>query len=612
MKKQIIVSLILLASIVIISYIFKLNFIYILIITTLCIMSYYFLTTYFHRHEDEKFIEEKLLIANKEIIKAPNTLILIVRDQKIIWCNDLCYSEFPILKDTRNVKDFPFKTKVTPFHFNDHVYEFQENDGLYFIKNITNEYNTLNHLRNMQTNIAILNIDNFHYLEEQLPREDFGKITRDLRIDLLKYFDAHNIFYQENNGDRYQLIIPEEELSIMIKNRFNDLYDIFEKYQTQSFTVSYSLGVALNQDSIRQTGYRAMEALELAISRGGAQTVIFDDEKRIIFGGGADVIHGSTLMKARLMSQTLLNIVKSKKHVFLMGHRNPDCDCIGAMLLSYRLIRYKYDTNITIIIDDENARLINDLLDSPTNLNFQSSIDERVENSLLIVVDTQSRNYVFDTKALDNISDIVLIDHHQAPDDVITNPVTKWVEPGLSSSVEMFLQMLAIAQVKLNNKKLSTYVLYAMLVDTNFLTYRVNDTTFDMIKRLVNDGGNLVQARRMTFDSYHDFKQLNQLAGQVFVDNACSIVETKNIDNHVLLSRVANKILEIEGVQVSMVCSIVDENYIVKLRSMGNVNVKMIIEEFGGGGHAMQAAGILTNHQYSKLKEKIHNFKYKE
>lgn len=612
MKKKL-VALFLFASIVIISFIFRLNFIYILIITTLCIISYYYISTYFHQHEDEKFIEQKLLIANKEIIKAPDTIILIIKDQRIIWCNDLSYSEFPILKATRSLKNNKIKPNTeNQFTFNNQIYYVTGNDGLFFIRNITQAAKKDELLKNLQTNIAILNIDNYNYLEEQLARENFASINRDLRIDLLKFFDEHNIFYQENDGERYQLIIPENELTKLLNTRFEDLAKVFSKYQTETYTISYSLGIAYHQKSIRDTGYKAMEALELAISRGGAQTVVFDGDNRKIFGGGMDVIHGSTLLKARLMAQTILNIAKSKRRIFLMGHKNPDCDCIGAMLLAYRMIRSRFDIPITIIVDKQNQEFIKNILIEPKNLTFLEQTINYEDDCLLIIVDTQSQNYIFDETAIDNISDIIVIDHHQAPEDCITNVVTKWTEPSLSSAVEMILQMLSIIQVKLNNKRLATYVLYAMLIDTNYLTYRVNDTTLEMVKRLVNDGGNMIDARRMSFDNFDDFKEINRLASQVHCINKISIVETEDVMDHILLSKVANKILEIKDIIVSCVISKVENQYLVKLRSMGNVNVKLLIEEFGGGGHASQAAGILTYEQKEQLIEKFKTFEAKE
>lgn len=102
---------------------------------------------------------------------------------------------------------------------------------------------------------------------------------------MLRFFDSHNIFYQEYDGEKYQLLIPDQELKSLIESKFSGLFDVFKKYQTNEYTFSYSMGVALNQPNVRATGYKAMEALDLAKSRGGAQTVIFDGEKRIIFGG---------------------------------------------------------------------------------------------------------------------------------------------------------------------------------------------------------------------------------------------------------------------------------------------------------------------------------------
>lgn len=609
MKKNV-VAIVLLIGILGISYVFKLNFVYILLVTTLCIISYYYLNTYFNKEEDEKFIENKLVIANKELIKAPNTAILIVKDHKVVWGNDLSYSEFPDLKYNRDISSInldQIKDNHT-FDYNNNIYQVKVDDGVYFIHNVTESQSYVNKLESKQTNIAILNIDNYQYLEEQLSRENFGSVIRDLRIDLLCFFDQNNIFYQEFDGEKYQLLIPTVELNRLIEQHFESLFNLFKNYQTEEYTISYSLGIALNQPNIRATGYKAMEALDLAISRGGAQTIIFDGDKRIIFGGGTNVIHGSTLMKARLMYQTLLNIIKNKQHIYLMGHKNPDSDCIGAMVLLYQLIRNKYQMPITILIDEEHHELVHDLLKDPIDLEVSDKCNLHHDNNLLMIVDTQAHNYISNPESLELINDVIILDHHQAPDDLIKNPVTKWIEPALSSTVEMILQMFSISQTKLNNKALATYALYAMLIDTNYLTYRVSETTLDMVKRLVNNGADMLTARKMTFDDFDQFKLLNTLCSNVLKVNNFSVVNTEQIDDHVILSRVADSILEIQNVRASVAISNVDYNYIVKVRSMGDINAKLFIEEFGGGGHATQAAGILNHEQYLGLMQKIRTY----
>lgn len=609
MKKNIVIAL-LVIGILGISYLFKLNFVYVLMITTLCIVCFYYLNTFFSKEEEEKFIEQKLVIANKEIIKAPNTVILIVKDNKVVWCNDLSYSEFPILKEDRSIKNIGLDnvTDDNTFVYNQQIYQVKADDGVYFIQNVTSSQRYLRSLENKQTNIAILTLDNYQYLEEQLSRENFGSVIRDLRVDLLRFFDQNNIFYQEFEGEKYQLLIPAKELRELIDQRFAPLFDLFKKYITEEYTISYSMGIAFNQPNVRATGYKAMEALDLAISRGGAQTIIFDGDKRIIFGGGTNVIQGSTLMKARLMHQTLMNIIKYKQHIYLMGHKHPDSDCIGAMVLMYQLIRNKYNMPITLLIDEEHQDLIKKLIKEPKDLIVSSTCEVSAENNLLLIVDTQAQNYVSNPESLKLINDIVIIDHHQAPDDLIKNPVTKWVEPSLSSVIEMILQMFAVSQTKLGSKALATYALYGMLIDTNYLTYRVSETTLDMVKRLVNNGGDMLVARKLTFDDFDQFKLLNTLASNVIKVNCFSVVNTEFIDDHVILSKVADSILEIKDVKASIVISNVDYQYIVKVRSMGDINAKLFIEEFGGGGHATQAAGILNHDQYIGLMNKIKTY----
>ena len=231
--KKLIVALSVSAGLILISYVFRLNFVYILAIATLVLICYYYLDLYFNKEHDEEFIEKKLSIANKELIKAPNTIILIIKDKKVLWGNDLSYLEFPELRESRDISNISLDNiKDHTFTHNNQIYYVKGEDGLYFIENITERENELTRLKNKQANIAVLYIDNFNYLEERLSSDNFGSVIRDLRIDLLRFFDSNNIFYQEYDGEKYQLLIPDQELKSLIESKFSGLFDVFKKYQT--------------------------------------------------------------------------------------------------------------------------------------------------------------------------------------------------------------------------------------------------------------------------------------------------------------------------------------------------------------------------------------------
>ena len=611
MRSKLTIGVSLFFIVIVISVAYRLAIDIALIIFALCTISTYFISKMINKEDNRLFVEKKLLIANKEIIQSLDFVVLIVKDNKIKWANNLSYSEFPILLKNRSVESINLD-KIN----NDNIFEYQNQsyivkieDGVYFIENITQEKKNIETLTNKQTNIIFLNIDNYQYLEDQLTTQAFNTIIRDVRIEILRFFDLHNIFYQEFEGEKYQLIVPENELRMLIANKFEELHNLFKKFQNDEITMTYSMGIAIDQPSVRATGYKAIEALDLAISRGGAQTVIFDGEQRRIFGGGTNIIHGSSLMKARLMNSTILNIMNKRDAIYLMSHQNPDSDAIASMVLLYELIRNRFDTPIKIVIDEKKIERVKNLIDNPDNLEIISNVvvNEKITN-LVVVLDTQSSKYVSNPDILDIINDIVIIDHHQTPDEAIYNPIIKWIEPGVSSTVEMLMQMFSISQTKLTNKKLATYALYGILIDTNILTYRVSEITLDMVKRLVNSGAKMIDAKKMTFEDINEFKELNKLTKNVVKVNNFTLLEIEDIDDHILLSRAADSILEINQIRASIVISKVKEIYMIKLRSMGEINCKLFIEEFGGGGHAAQGAAILSEEQYQLFIEKIKTY----
>ena len=192
-------------AIIIIKLVFQLSFVYVIAIVVLAIICMYFLNKMISQEEESQFIKKQLEIANKSIIKLPNISIVIVKNNKVVWANDLSYAEFPILRENRNLNELKEEIIINndnTFSYGQNNYKYIKNDNIYFIENITKESNYIKFLENKQTNIAILEIDNFQYLEEHLARENFGNIIRELRIDLIRFFDLNNIYYQENDGEQ--------------------------------------------------------------------------------------------------------------------------------------------------------------------------------------------------------------------------------------------------------------------------------------------------------------------------------------------------------------------------------------------------------------------------
>lgn len=598
-------------------YVYQLTLANTLYIAFVTLVIYYFINKIIVAEEEKMYIKKHLEIADTVISDTDKFVIIIVKQNRVIWANDRAYEVFPEFLSNRNIAEIGLDqlTIDNTFKHNNNIYSVDVLENLYIIENKTKETRRINNLEENRPNIGMFQIDNYSYIRSNLKDEHFIKVEKDLREKLIDLFEKYDVFYQEVRQDRYQLIIPTSIVEKFKNNKFSELNEIVKSFNEEGIVITYSMGLAINFESIKQVGKKANEALELAITRGGAQVVLFDDDKTKYFGGTSSMIKGNIKMKSRVMVNTLVNIANKRDMIYVVSHRHPDSDAIASMLLLTKLLLEKTRADVTVIVDENISTDLEVEIQKQAEVRYQKNfVIDRTKRNLLVVLDTQSPKILSHPQLLEQIDDVIIFDHHQTPADYIKHSIFSWIEPGATSTVELIGEMLISSQVSITgNTDLANLAILGFLTDTNNMKYRVDSNAIEILGFLVAAGGSISIAREKTYTDIENYKLKHKLLMDVFVVNQFSILELPKEYNDIFLSQICNEMQEIKGIICSVVTSPMENgDFRVKIRSNGKINSKILIEEFGGGGHARQGAGILSREKKDLLIQKIHNFELKE
>lgn len=598
-------------------YVYQLTLANTLYIAFVTLVIYYFINKIIVAEEEKMYIKKHLETADTVISDTDKFVIIIVKQNRVIWANDRAYEVFPEFLSNRNIAEIGLDqlTIDNTFKHNNNIYSVDVLENLYIIENKTKETRRINNLEENRPNIGMFQIDNYSYIRSNLKDEHFIKVEKDLREKLIDLFEKYDVFYQEVRQDRYQLIIPTSIVEKFKNNKFSELNEIVKSFNEEGIVITYSMGLAINFESIKQVGKKANEALELAITRGGAQVVLFDDDKTKYFGGTSSMIKGNIKMKSRVMVNTLVNIANKRDMIYVVSHRHPDSDAIASMLLLTKLLLEKTRADVTVIVDENISTDLEVEIQKQAEVRYQKNfVIDRTKRNLLVVLDTQSPKILSHPQLLEQIDDVIIFDHHQTPADYIKHSIFSWIEPGATSTVELIGEMLISSQVSITgNTDLANLAILGFLTDTNNMKYRVDSNAIEILGFLVAAGGSISIAREKTYTDIENYKLKHKLLMDVFVVNQFSILELPKEYNDIFLSQICNEMQEIKGIICSVVTSPMENgDFRVKIRSNGKINSKILIEEFGGGGHARQGAGILSREKKDLLIQKIHNFELKE
>ena len=470
--------------------------------------------------------------------------------------------------------------------------------------------------------LAIIYLDNLDEAMAALDVSEQSTLKGEYLAAVSDWANKYDGYLKPYQDEKLILMIYRKQLEKMIEDKFDILDKIRSISASSQVRVSISMGIASWNLDYEELGIYAQNAVELAEKRGGDQVVVnIQDQKIQYFGAKNDAAAKSSRVGVRINAQTIKDFIDKSSNVLVMGHNQADLDAFGAMIAAYHMALASKKT-VHMIIDehklDKTVVKIYDILKTrmPNIKDYLiSSVDAESEindNTLLIIVDSQSPKIVMSPDVLRKVNQVIVIDHHRVGEETF-DAVFSFIEPYASSTIELMMELLSFYNMEEEIKisPLEATIMYGgLVVDTNNFTYRTGSRTFEVASRLKDLGADITEVKLWLRRDLMRTLEINKLLSQVeiYLDRFAFVVTSDIYDDRILLAQVAEAALSINGMDAAfMICRMQDQIVGVSARSYQSINVQILMEAFGGGGHLNSAAAQIKDQSihevYQQLKQ---------
>ena len=455
---------------------------------------------------------------------------------------------------------------------------------------------------NQSLAVGMIYLDNY---EEAL--ESVEEVRRSLLIALIdrkinKYIASLDGIAKKMDKDKYLVILRKESVLQLQESKFDLLDDVKTVNIGNEMAVTLSIGIGLDGLSYTQNYEFSRTAIDLALGRGGDQAVVKTSGSITYYGGKSQQVEKNTRVKARVKAHALNEIISSKDKVLVMGHRLADMDSFGAAIGIYRIAK-SLDRKAHIVINDvtTSVRPLLDMFQDNTEyqedmiINSAQAVEAAEANTVLVVVDVNKPSITECPELLRTCKSIVVLDHHRQGSETIENATLSYVEPYASSACEMVTEILQYIKEGIRLRVEEANSMYAgMIVDTNNFTTKTGVRTFEAAAYLRRNGADVTRVRKLFREDALEYKTKADAVSQAEIyrgNYAISICSSEGVTSPTVLgAQAANELLNIKGIKASFVMTEYQGKIYISARSIDEVNVQVIMERLGGGGH-MNIAG---------------------
>lgn len=468
--------------------------------------------------------------------------------------------------------------------------------------------------------VVIVNVDNYDEIISSNTEINVSKIASSVDRIIREWAQKMRSSCNKLANNQYIIFASYKDVEMAIAERF-PILDEVRKIDTESdFPISVSLGVGIGGKNILETEDYAGIALDLALGRGGAQAVVKRGSKIEYFGGTLQSVEKGNKGKSRIVAHALKQLIKQANKVFIMGHLWPDMDAFGAALGVNKLCELE-GKEAYIVINEYNEALksifeVAKEKDKYNLINNEKALALVDKESLVIVLDTNRRGIVECRELLEATDKIAMIDHHRKAEDYIDNATLSYVESYASSTCELVAEMIqSVAPKKTLDKFEAEAMLAGMTIDTNRFAVKTGVRTFEAASWLRRAGADTTEVKKYFQTDMEDFvSRAKSIAGAKFYKDsiAISICEGRSANAQIICSQVADELLSVKGIKATFVIGKnLQEQTVVSARSLGEINVQLIMEAFGGGGH-LTTAGAQLQEEPEEVEKKLVEAIFKE
>lgn len=460
-----------------------------------------------------------------------------------------------------------------------------------------------------RTVLAIIFLDNYEEITQAMDDTAKSQINSKVTSILNNWSNEFGIYLKRISQEKFVAVLNHKILNDLEKSKFEILDEVRELISDKNIPLTLSIGIGIGEYELPDLGELAQSSLDLALGRGGDQVALKDENGKVRFyGGKTNPMEKRTRVRARVISHALKELVKESDKVLIMGHKNPDMDSVGAAIGILKIAQANGKHGF-IVLDPEDVNTgVNRLMDEIQQNNDlwswfitpEQAQEIVTKDTLCVVVDTHKPSLVAEERLLNHTEHVVVIDHHRRAEEFIEDPTLVYMEPYASSTAELVTELLEYQpkSLKLNMLE-STALLAGIIVDTKSFTLRTGSRTFDAASYLRAKGADTVLVQKFMKEDIDIYIRRSKLieSAEIYRNGiAIATAEEGDVFGPVIIAQAADTLLTMSGIYASFVISERSDGRIgISARSLGEINVQVIMEKMNGGGHLTNAATQLSD-----------------
>ena len=462
--------------------------------------------------------------------------------------------------------------------------------------------------------VGIIMIDNYEEVKQRVDAEQKTQLMAKVESTIYDWVNETNGILVKTDRDTYVYVFEQKNLEKIKEEKFAILDSIKNLVRKDKIQLTLSIAISNEGDTERDVYKSASAAMDVILGRGGDQAVIRQNGKYLFFGGKVEEVEKRTKVKARIVAHALEELIKENDKIMIMGHTNPDIDAIGSALGIYRIAK-TLGKDARIVANVETPS-IKDLYESIKDqyqevfISSETALAQVDSGTLVVVVDTHKKTYVGSPELLTKTNKIVVIDHHRRSADFIDNSILTFQEVYASSAAELVTEIIQYTQNEVELSEVEAEALYAgIMMDTKNFTFKTGVRTFEAAAYLRRCGVDIIKVKKWfqsDLESYNTISEIVRKAEIVRESIGISIYDVQEKETSLICAKAADELLTIGNITASFVLGLMEDGKVcISGRSIGDVNVQMILEKLGGGGHITLAGAQLENVTIDEAKQEL-------
>lgn len=486
-----------------------------------------------------------------------------------------------------------------------------------YLRDETEEVELQEKLDEERVVLGLAYIDNYEDVMEQIEEVRRSLLAALVDRKITRYITASNGVIKKIEKDKYFFLLKQSVLEKMMEDRFSILEEVKEIDMGNELAITLSLGIGYGAGDFSQNYEYARTSMDMALGRGGDQAIVKNPEKLNFFGGKSQSTERVTRVKARVKAQAFQELIESKDKVLIMGHKNADMDCLGSSVGVYRMVTaldkraYIVQNNVTSTILPLKERFLNNA-DYPEDMFIDGETAKTLvdNNTMLVVVDCDRPSIIDEPDLLNMVKTKVVFDHHRQSSETIQGAVLSYCEPYASSASELIAEMMQYIREGIKARPMEADCMYGgVVIDTREFTNQTGVRTFEVAAYLRRCGADITRVRKVFREDFNDYQAKADTISRADIyrnSYAISSLEKNGSESPtVLCAKAANELLNIRGIKASIVLTKVENTVFLSARSIDELNVQVLMEKLGGGGHRTVAGAQIEGKEIEECIELV-------